>query len=99
MRVASAKMSVDDEGFAEDVFHITTLHDTKLSDSRVRDIVERVRTFVMFCQPTGHKMAVEWRNGPVMVSNRAEEESTLVTVVEVQRRAGVHPHRYATQRS
>jgi hypothetical protein len=88
VRVRSAKLGVDDEGIAEDIFFLTTLDGNQLSESRVRDIVERVRTFVMFCQPVGSKVAVEWRNGPVMVSNRADANSTLVTVIEAKRRAG-----------
>ena len=93
VRVKSAYMTVDDEGIAEDVFHITTLSGNKLSDARVRDIVERVRSFVMFCQPSGRKVPVEWRNGPVLVSNKADGDMTLMTVVEARKRAGVPaPH-------
>jgi hypothetical protein len=88
VRVKSAYMTVDDEGMAEDVFHLTTLSGNKLSDERVKDIVERVRAFVMFCQPTSHKVAVEWRNGPVLVSNRAHETDTLMTIIEAKKRAG-----------
>ena len=88
MRVRSAQLTMDEEGFAEDVFYITTLDGKQLSDSRVRDVVERVRAFVMFCQPRSNKTPVEWRNGPVMISNRAHEDDTLVTVIEAKKRAG-----------
>ena len=88
VRVTYADMKVDDEGIAEDVFHIVSLSGKKLSDSRVKDIVERVRTFVMFCQPQQAKRPSKWRNGPVMISNDEEEAATQVTIIEAQRRSG-----------
>jgi hypothetical protein len=88
VRVRSATMKVDD-GMAEDIFELTTLNGSPLSDARAEDVVERVRSFVMHCAPKTTR-AVEWRNGPILISNKNKGNETTVTVLESGTRVGAH---------
>ena len=88
VRVRNATMSVDD-GIADDTFYLVNLADQPLSEARAADVAERVREYVTFCSPDSVSRAVEWRNGPVIISNKGDD--TSVTVIEPARRIGARP--------
>jgi hypothetical protein len=88
VRVRSAEMKVED-GIAKDIFYLNTLSGKPLSDSRAEEVAERVREYVTFCSPENARTAVEWLSGPVLISNNSDPESTVVTVVESDKRIGV----------
>jgi hypothetical protein len=87
VRVQEAELAVSDDGVATDVFKLTNLQGTPLSESKAREVVERVRDFVMFCGSSTGKTAVEWKSGNILVSNQAGPNSRI-TIVEAQKRIG-----------
>jgi hypothetical protein len=88
VRVRSADMKVE-EGIAKDTFYLTTLSGKPLSTARAEEVVERVQEYVTFCSPENARTAVEWLSGPVLISNNSDPNSTVVTVVESDKRIGV----------
>lgn len=81
LTVQNARLTTKD-GFANNIFWITTDGGRKLDLARAELVAERVGDFVVYCTPNQHAVeAQEFQEGSIRLTNKEHAEYSVVSVV------------------